>query len=220
MNYFQHLFLTLFNSQIILWGFWEVSKLYRLWKGVGYMLWAYVLENCKEEKRDNQPLFSLIEQMEIEDNNIFFDMDGKERTELVELFNLIQPEDRLVVRSVEDMADSMEDLIKIFIMLKNKKITLCSCIEPFLSGEDFYNNLKAYLELHKHLLEKKKQIAYQKAVAEGRVGRPPKEKDIQKAIELYKSGNLTVEQITAISGISKTTLYRYINKQGGIDYGI
>ena len=26
-------------------------------------------------------------------------------------------------------------------------------------------------------LEKKKQIAYQKAVAEGRVGRPPKEKD-------------------------------------------
>lgn len=201
-------------------GFGKFQNYIDLWKGVGYMLYAYILENNNEEKRNNQPLFSLIEQMEIEDNNLFFDMDGKERTELNELFNLIQPEDRLVVRSVEDMADSMEDLIKIFIMLKNKKISLCSCIEPFLSGEDFYNNLKAYLELHKHLLEKKKQIAYQKAVAEGRVGRPTKEKDIEKAIELYKSGNLTVEQIVAISGISKTTLYRYINKQGGTDYGI
>ena len=197
-------------------GFWEVSKLYILWERIDYMLYAYILENSNNgEKRDNQSLFQLIEQMEIEDNNLFFDMDGKERTELNELFNLIQPEDRLVVRSVEDMADSMEDLIKIFIMLKNKKISLCSCVEPFLSGEDFYNTLKSYLELHKHFFEKKKQIAYQKAVAEGRVGRPPKEKDIQKAIELYKSGNLTVEQITAISGISKTTLYRYINKQGG-----
>ena len=48
------------------------------------MLYAYILENSNnEEKRDNQSLFQLIEQMEIEDNNLFFDMDGEENTELL-----------------------------------------------------------------------------------------------------------------------------------------
>ena len=178
------------------------------------MLYAYILENSNnEEKRDNQSLFQLIEQMEIEDNNLFFDMDGEEKTELLKLFKLLQPEDRLVIRSVLDIADSIEDLIKTFSMLTKKQISLCSCEEPFLSGEDFYNTIKSYMALHKHFLEKKKQIAYQKAVSEGRVGRPIKESDIKKAIDLYKSEKLTVEQITAVTGISKSTLYRYINKE-------
>ena len=178
------------------------------------MLYAYILENSdNEEKRNNQSLFQLIEQMEIEDNNLFFDMDGEERTELLKLYKLLQPEDRLVIRSVLDIADSIEDLIKTFSMLTKKQISLCSCEEPFLSGEDFYNTIKSYMALHKHFLEKKKQIAYQKAVSEGRVGRPIKESDIKKAIDLYKSEKLTVEQITAVTGISKSTLYRYINKE-------
>ena len=178
------------------------------------MLYAYILENSdNEEKRNNQSLFQLIEQMEIEDNNLFFDMDGEEKTELLKLYKLLKPEDRLVIRSVLDIADSIEDLIKTFSMLTKKQISLCSCEEPFLSGEDFYNTIKSYMTLHKHFLEKKKQIAYQKAVAEGRVGRPIKESDIKKAIDLYKSEKLTVEQITAVTGISKSTLYRYINKE-------
>lgn len=178
------------------------------------MLYAYILENSNnEEKRNNQSLFQLIEQMEIEDNNLFFDMDGEEKTELLKLYKLLQPKDRLVIRSVLDIADSIEDLIKTFSMLTKKKIILCSCEEPFLSGEDFYNTLKSYMTLHRYFLEKKKQTAYKKAVAEGRVGRPIKESDIKKAIELYKSEKLTVEQITAVTGISKTTLYRYINKE-------
>ena len=178
------------------------------------MLYAYILENSdNEEKRNNQSLFQLIEQIEIEDNNLFFDMDGEEKAELLKLYKLLQPEDRLVIRSVLDIADSIEDLIKTFSMLTKKQISLCSCEEPFLSGEDFYNTIKSYMALHKHFLEKKKQIAYQKAVSEGRVGRPIKESDIKKAIDLYKSEKLTVEQITAVTGISKSTLYRYINKE-------
>lgn len=178
------------------------------------LLWGYVLENSNcEEMRDNQPLFKIIQQLEIADDNLYFDMDGKEQTELNKLLKDIQIEDRLVIRSVEDLADNMEELIKIFKVLSDKKISLCSCEEPFLSGEDFADNLNSYIKLHKCFIEKKKQKAYQKAVAEGRVGRPVKESDIKKAIDLYKSNNFTVEQITAVTGISKTTLYRYINKE-------
>ena len=178
------------------------------------MLWGYILENShSEDKRNNQPLFQLIQQLEIADDNLYFDMDGKEQTELQKLLKDIQIEDRLVIRSVLDLSDSMDELIKIFKVLSEKKISLCSCEEPFLSGEDYAYNLNSYLKIHKGFIEKKKQKAYQKAVAEGRVGRPVKESDIKKAIDLYKSEKLTVEQITAVTGISKTTLYRYINKE-------
>lgn len=183
-------------------------------KGLVILLWGYVLENSNsEEMRDNQSLFQLIQQLEIADDNLYFDMNGTEQTELNKLLKDIQPENRLVIRSVEDLADSMDELVKIFKVLSDKKISLCSCEEPFLSGEDYTENLNSYLKLHKCFIEKKKQKAYQKAVTEGRVGRPVKESDIKKAIELYKSEKLTVEQITAVTGISKTTLYRYINKE-------
>ena len=178
------------------------------------MLWGYILENShSEDKRNNQPLFQLIQQLEIADDNLYFDMSGKEQTELQKLLKDIQPENRLVIRSVEDLADSMDELIKILKLLSDKEISLCSCEEPFLSGEDYADNLNSYLKLHKSFIDKKKQKAYQKAVAEGRVGRPVKESDIKKAIDLYKSNNFTVEQIKAVTGISKTTLYRYINKE-------
>ena len=182
-------------------------------KGLIILLWGYVLENSNsEDKRSNQPLFQLIQQLEIADDNLYFDMNGTEQTELNKLFKDIQIEDRLVIRSVEDLADSMDELIKILKLLSEKKISLCSCKEPFLSGENYTDNLNSYVKLHKCFIEKKKQKAYQKAVTEGRVGRPVKESDIKKAIELYKSEKLTVEQITAVTGISRTTLYRYINK--------
>lgn len=178
------------------------------------MLWGYILENShSEDKRNNQPLFQLIQQLEVADDNLYFDMNGTEQTELQKLLKDIQIEDRLVIRSVEDLADSMDDLIKTLKLLADKKISLCSCEEPFLSGEDYTDNLNSYLKLHKSFIEKKKQKAYQKAVTEGRVGRPVKENDIKKAIDLYKSEKLTVEQITAVTGISRTTLYRYINKE-------
>ena len=181
-------------------------------KGLVILLWGYVLENSNsEEMRDNQSLFQLIQQLEIADDNLYFDMNGTEQTELNKLLKDIQPENRLVIRSVEDLADSMDELVKIFKVLSDKKISLCSCEEPFLSGEDYTENLNSYLKLHKCFIEKKKQKAYQKAVTEGRVGRPVKESDIKKAIELYKSEKLTVEQITAVTGISKTTLYSKVN---------
>ena len=65
------------------------------------------------------------------------------------------------------------------------------------------------------LFQKKKQVAgYRKACAEGRVGRPAiKSKEIEQAIELYKSDACTISQITALTGVSKTTLYRVLKEQ-------
>ena len=61
-------------------------------------------------------------------------------------------------------------------------------------------------------IDRKKKLGYQKAVAEGRVGRPVKAKDLEKAISLYEEGRLDINQVVALTGVSKSTIYRYLNK--------
>ena len=112
------------------------------------------------------------------------------------------------------MADFLKNLIIVLQNLIKKKISFCSCEKLFLSGEDFLGRITDFTRLYV-LFQKKKQVAgYRKACAEGRVGRPPtKSKDIEQAIELYKSDACTISQITALTGVSKTTLYRVLKEQ-------
>lgn len=176
------------------------------------MIWAYVLENQGvADDRSNQPIFQLINQLQIEDDYLIFDNDIK-RPELLMLLDRIEDNDRLIIRSAEDLADTLSDLVDILGKLTDKKISLCSCKEPFLSGEDYLDYLNGYVELYVYYSKKKKEIGYQQAVAEGRVGRPATSKDVEQAIAMHKSGNFMIAQIEAITGVSKSTLYRYLNK--------
>ncbi len=175
-----------------------------------FMVWGYIVENNTEEVHDNQALFKLIAEMEVADDNLYFDMLGNEKTELQLLLDSISNEDVLIIRSVEDLGNSIEEVKDVFNVLQDMGISLCSCQEPYFSGNHYLKTFEGFLNLIKYFSEKKKQLAYQKAVEEGRVGRPAKESEIKKAVELYKSGKLTVEQITALTKISKSTLYRHI----------
>ena len=178
------------------------------------MVWAYVMENGNDvEKHDNTPVFQLIQKMGLTDDQLVFDQ-TEARTEFCKLLESLQTGDKLIIRSVADLADDLMDLICVFQKLTDKEISLCSCEEPFLSGEDYLGSITEFTRLYV-LFQKKKQVAgYRKACAEGRVGRPPtKSKDIEQAIELYKSDACTISQITALTWVSKTTLYRVLKEQ-------
>ena len=178
------------------------------------MVWAYVMENGNGvEKHDNTPVFQLIQKMGLTDEQLVFDQ-TEDRVEFCKLLESLQTGDKLIIRSVEDLADDLMDLICIFQNLTDKEISLCRVEEPFLSGEDYLGSITEFTRLYV-LFQKKKQVAgYRKACAEGRVGRPPtKSKDIEQAIELYKSDACTISQITALTGVSKTTLYRVLKEQ-------
>ena len=178
------------------------------------MVWAYVMENGNDvEKHDNTPVFQLIQKMGLTDDQLVFDQ-TEARTEFCKLLESLQTGDKLIIRSVADLADDLMDLICVFQKLTDKEISLCSCEEPFLSGEDYLGSITEFTRLYV-LFQKKKQVAgYRKACAEGRVGRPAiKSKEIEQAIELYKSDAYTISQITALTGVSKTTLYRVLKEQ-------
>lgn len=176
------------------------------------MIWAYVLENQGEQDlRNNQPVFQLINELPIEDDYIVFD-NSIERENLSSLLDRLAEGDKLVFRSVEDFADTIKDLMEMLKRLTERKVTLCSCKEPFLCGDDYLGSLNCFLELYIYYAKKMKELGYQKAVEEGRVGRPQKVKEIGQAISLYNHG-VKIEQIAALTGVSKSTIYRYINKE-------
>lgn len=176
------------------------------------MIWAYVFENQgAEDNRSNQPIFQLINQLQINDDYLIFDKEIS-RPELLMLLDGIEENDKLIIRSAEDLADTLGGLVEVLKKLTNKKVTICSCKEPFLSGEDYLDYLNGYVELYVYYSKKKKEIGYQQAVAEGRVGRPVTNKNVEQAISMHQSGNFKIAQIEAITGVSKSTLYRYLNK--------
>ncbi|NCC15339.1 MAG: hypothetical protein EOM28_03160 [Clostridia bacterium] len=177
------------------------------------MLWAYVLENMGlEDNRSNQPLFLLIKDLEIPEDNLYFDKD-LHRPELFTLLEQIPDGHRLAIRSVLDLADSLSDLISVFQNLTNKQITLCSCEEPYLCGDDYLETLTDFVRLYVDFEKKKQKQSYKKAVEDGTVGRPAKTKEIEQAISMYQSGKYKVSQIEAVTGVSKSTLYRYLKHE-------
>lgn len=177
------------------------------------MIWAYILESMsKQDLRSNQPAFLLIKEFELEDKYLFFD-NTSERHELEKLLDCMGIGDKLIIRSVEDIADSLSELASVFQKMSEKKIILCACEEPFLCGEDYQENLNGYIKLYLYYNQKKKDTAYQKALSEGRVGRPSKTEEIEKVISMYESGQFKISQIEVITGVSKSTIYRYANKE-------
>ena len=181
-------------------------------KGVTAVTWAYILENQGvEDLRSNQPVFLLINEMGIADDYIVFD-DDTARPELDGLLSELSAGDRLIVRSVEDMADTIEDLTDILQLLTDKQISLCSCEEDFLCGESYLATLTDCVRLLSGFQKKRQQSAYAKAYNAGKVGRPSKAKSIDKAMSMYQSKAFSISQITAVTGISKSTLYRHLEK--------
>lgn len=177
------------------------------------MIWAYVLENMDlEVNRSNQNLFLLINELQMPDDNKHFDT-NLDRPELKNLLEVIQPGDRLAIRSVLDLADSLSDLISVFQKLTEKQITLCSCEEDYLCGEDYLETLTDFTGLYVEFEKKKQRHSYIKAVEDGTVGRPQKTKEIEQAVSMYQSGKYKVNQIESLTGVSKSTLYRYLKNE-------
>ena len=176
------------------------------------MIWAYVLENQGvEDLRSNQPIFLLINELNISEDHIAFDSDTA-RPELSWLLAELSAGDRLIVRSVEDMADTLTDLQMVLQLLTDKQITLCSCTEDFLCGEDYLSALTGCMALVTAFRKKKQKSAYAKAHSAGKVGRPEKTKAIEQAVAMRQTGLFSIGQISAVTGISKSTLYRHLEK--------
>ncbi|MGO2356344.1 MAG: recombinase family protein [Marinomonas foliarum] len=140
-----------------------------------------------------------------------------ERPGLKQALQYARSEDTIVVWRLDRLSRSLKDLIEMVTLLESKGIGLKSLQEAIdtssSSGKLIFHIFGALAEFERNLIRERTQAGLQAARARGRKGGRPKSLNRDKqalAVKLYDEKKHTVDQICEMMGISKPTLYKYI----------
>ena len=141
----------------------------------------------------------------------------KDRFSLEELLKVLRPGDKLIVYKLDRISRSTKHLIELSELFDSLNVDFISIADNINTttavGKFFFRTMASIAELERDIISERTKIGLQAARARGRIGgRPSKKTDkILMSIKMYKSKDYTINQITDATGVSKTTLYRYLN---------
>ena len=140
------------------------------------------------------------------------------RPALDRLKDKLRPGDTVIVESFSRLGRSTKDLIDLVNYFEEHNVKLISLKENFDTvtpqGRLMMTVFQAFSQFERDLIVERTKEGLKSARARGRKGgRPPvNQRDIERAIKLYKSEEYSVKEIVEMTGISKSTLYRYLDK--------
>ena len=150
---------------------------------------------------------------------IFTDVASGAKTDrpgLVEAINYAREGDTITVVKLDRFGRSMADLIARTQELAKRKIEFKSLSEAIdtgtPSGKLLFHVMGALAEFERDLIRERTKAGLTSARARGRVGGRPRI-DVDKlnlAKMLYDSKDKTLDEIEKLTGVSKSTLYRYV----------
>ncbi|AOV07566.1 recombinase family protein [Sporosarcina ureilytica] len=144
---------------------------------------------------------------------------AQKRAELENLFMSIQKGDKLFVQNIETLADSLHHFLDILRLAKRDEITIHFLDEKITNQHITEGSLltwaEFFTELQSTFLSHTSTFAIQAAKQRGKtIGRPRKSDDnLNRAFAMYQSKQYTLHQIKEETGISKSTLYRYLDSK-------
>ena len=139
-------------------------------------------------------------------------------SQLNRLKDKLRPDDTVIVESFSRLGRSTKDLIDLVNYFEEHNVKLISLKENFDTvtpqGRLMMTVFQAFSQFERDLIVERTKEGLKSARARGRKGgRPPvNQRDIERAIKLYKSEEYSVKEIVEMTGISKSTLYRYLDK--------
>ncbi|PKG23621.1 recombinase family protein [Niallia nealsonii] len=141
---------------------------------------------------------------------------AKKRTQLNNMINNLNQGDKIVVAKLFALADSTRHLVELLETLQTKEAYLQSLAENIdtsnKSGYPFYDIIKHLVEFQGDVISEKTKKglleAKQKGISPGRPRKP--DENVRRAIIMYQSKKYSLAQIKEETGISKSTLYRYL----------
>lgn len=143
----------------------------------------------------------------------------KERPELDRLFDNIRAGDIVVVCDLTRLSRSTKDLFWIMDQIEKKNANLKSLKESWIDtttpqGKLMFTLFAGISQFERDLISQRTKEGLESARARGRKGGRPRKptKDINTALKMYKSKDYSISEITKATGISKTSLYRYLNE--------
>ena len=143
------------------------------------------------------------------------------RPELKKTMEMLREGDTLVVWRLDRLGRSLKHLIELITELEKGRIGFRSLTESMdtttNNGKLVFHIFGALAEFERNLIRERTQAGLAAARVRGRRGgRPPALDDKQKAmaINLYNSGEHSVEEICQTMDISRQTLYNYLRMVG------
>lgn len=142
----------------------------------------------------------------------------KDRPALEELLKYVREGDKIVVYKLDRISRSTKHLIELADLFAERGVDFVSISDQIdtsnAMGKFFFRTIASIAELERDIIVERTRAGLESARARGRNGgRPRKEPSkIDLAKTMYESKQYTLAQITAASGISRSTLYRYMDK--------
>jgi len=141
---------------------------------------------------------------------------AKKRTQLKSMISNLNPGDKIVVTKLFTLADSTRHLVELIENIDRKGAYFQSLTEGIdtsnTAGYPFGYIVNHLVNFQSDVIsEKTKKGLYeakQKGITPGRPRKP--DKNVKRAIVMYQSGEYSLVQIKDETGISKSTLYRYL----------
>lgn len=141
---------------------------------------------------------------------------AKKRKALEQMIKELHPGDKIIVVKLFALADSTRHLVELLETLEMKGAFIQSLKEEIdtshESGYRFSDIVKHLVEFQSDVISEKTKSgvheARQKGIATGRPRKP--DENVKKAIRMYQSKKYSLSDIKEETGISKSTLYRYL----------
>lgn len=142
----------------------------------------------------------------------------KKRVMLNKMINELLQGDTIVVAKLFSFADSTRHLAELLNQLDEKQAYLYSISEGIntnhsvSSGYSFHDSVNILLNFQSDVISENTKKGLYEAKQKGmKPGRPRKaDENVKRAIIMYQSQKFSLAQIKEETGISKTTLYRYL----------
>ena len=141
----------------------------------------------------------------------------RNRPELEKLLERLTEGDTVVVESLSRLGRSTKDLIWLMETFNAKSVNLVSLKESIdtttSTGKLLFTLMSALAQFERDVLADRTKEGLAAARARGRKGgRPPVSREaIKKAIKLYNTGQYTVREITDLTGVKPSTLYKALS---------
>jgi DNA invertase Pin-like site-specific DNA recombinase len=143
----------------------------------------------------------------------------KNRPELDKMLSELSDGDTVVIESLSRLGRSVKNLSELMERFNTQNIRLVSMKETIdttsPTGRLLYTILASLAAFERDILVERTSEGLKAARARGRVGGRPKTdaKAMQKALALYQTKEYSITDITDLTGVSKSALYRALKER-------
>ena len=143
----------------------------------------------------------------------------KDRPELAKIFDYIRAGDVIIVCELTRLGRSLKDLIEIVERIHAAGANIISLGEPWMDttsvqGSLIFNIFAAFAQFERDLTRQRVMDGLEAARSRGRKGGRPTVPEDKAALAIRMHNNsCPISDIIKATGISKTTIYRLVNKQ-------